>query len=229
MLFDLKGRRRRAVQVTYVMLAVLMGGGLVLFGIGGNVSGGLFDAFKGRGGGSSGNSLVKKNVERAEKRLAANPKDQAALKEIARGDYQLAAAGADPQTGQFPKDSHDELEKSARAWERYLGLQPKKPDASLGRLMLQVYSEIGLNRPAKAAEVAEIVADTSPNAQVYVLLTRYAALAGQTRKAELAGRRALELAPKSQRSTVKELVKQAKAAGAAAKSGAGGVSAGGSP
>ena len=34
MLFDLRGRRRRAVQGTYLMLAVLMGGGLVLFGVG---------------------------------------------------------------------------------------------------------------------------------------------------------------------------------------------------
>ena len=41
MLFDLRGRRRRAVQATYLTLAVLMGGGLVLFGIGGDVSGGL--------------------------------------------------------------------------------------------------------------------------------------------------------------------------------------------
>ena len=45
MLFDLRGRRRRAVQGTYLMLALLMGGGLVLFGIGGSVSGGLLDAF----------------------------------------------------------------------------------------------------------------------------------------------------------------------------------------
>ena len=56
MLFDLRGRRRRAVQVTYLMLALLMGGGLVLFGIGGSVSGGLIDAFKGTGGGSSGDN-----------------------------------------------------------------------------------------------------------------------------------------------------------------------------
>jgi hypothetical protein len=37
MLFDLRGRRRRVVQVTYLMLALLLGGGLVLFGIGGSV------------------------------------------------------------------------------------------------------------------------------------------------------------------------------------------------
>ena len=34
MLFDLRGKgRRRTVQVIYVSLAILMGGGLVLFGI----------------------------------------------------------------------------------------------------------------------------------------------------------------------------------------------------
>ena len=42
MLFDLRGRgRRRSVQTIYVALAVLMGGGLIFFGIGGSVSGGL--------------------------------------------------------------------------------------------------------------------------------------------------------------------------------------------
>ena len=65
MLFDLRGRRRRAVQATYLMLALLMGGGLVLFGIGGDVSGGLVDAFKGTGGGGSGDSALRDRVEQA--------------------------------------------------------------------------------------------------------------------------------------------------------------------
>ena len=55
MLFDLRGRgRRRTVQVIYLSLAILMGGGLVLFGIGGGTNGGLFDAIGG-GSGSSAN------------------------------------------------------------------------------------------------------------------------------------------------------------------------------
>ena len=38
MLFDLRGaHRRRVVKIVYVALALLMGGGLVLFGIGGAV------------------------------------------------------------------------------------------------------------------------------------------------------------------------------------------------
>ena len=69
MLFDLRGRRRRAVQATYLTLAVLMGGGLVLFGIGSDVSGGLLDVFKGGSGGSSGNSQLE-SADRARREAA---------------------------------------------------------------------------------------------------------------------------------------------------------------
>jgi hypothetical protein len=47
-----------------------------------------------------------------------------------------------------------------------------------------------------------------------VQLVQYASLAGQTRRADLAGKRAIELAPKSQKKQVKQLVEQAKAVGA---------------
>ena len=54
MLFDLRGSgRRRTVKIVYITLAFLMGGGLVLFGIGGGggISGGLVDAITGTSGG----------------------------------------------------------------------------------------------------------------------------------------------------------------------------------
>src|ERR671914_482748 len=68
MLFDLQGKRRRVVQATYLTLAVLMGGGLVLFGIGGDVSGGLFDAFSDRQGGGGSNTLAEDRIERPDPR-----------------------------------------------------------------------------------------------------------------------------------------------------------------
>jgi hypothetical protein len=207
-LFDLKGKRRRVVQATYLTLAVLMGGGLVLFGIGGDVQGGLFDAFSGEGGRGGGNSLIDQRVERAEKRLERNPRDQQALKELARGSYQLAAQEADPNTQSFHEDAKDNLRKSAVAWERYLALDPKKPDDSLARLMIQVYGQLALNRPAKATQAAEIVAEADPSAAAFLQLAQYATLAGQTRKADLAGKRAVDLAPKEQRRAVKDQVKQ---------------------
>lgn len=231
MLFDLQGRRRRVVQGTYLMLALLMGGGLVFFGIGGDVSGGLFDAFSDQRGGGGG-SLIEDRIERSEKRVQQNPRDEAALKDLARSHYQLVADEADPNTGAFPPNARDALRKSAAAWERYLALDPKRPDDSLARLMVQVYGELGLRQPAKAARAAEVVANADPSAAAFLQLTQYAAQAGQSRKADLAGRRAVELAPRDQRKAVKQQVAQLKAAAAGAPPGgpgAAGAAAGAPP
>src|SRR3954462_4892532 len=97
MLFDLRGRRRRAVQATYLTLAVLMGGGLVLFGIGGNGSGGLFDAFKGDGGGST-DKQAEQRVEREKKALVRNPNNIAMMKALVRDEHAIA-------TSQLPQNA----------------------------------------------------------------------------------------------------------------------------
>jgi len=215
MLFDLRGRRRRAVQATYLTLAVLMGGGLVLFGIGGDVSGGLFDAFSERGGG--GSSLVKDRVEKAEKRLESNPRDTRALAELVRGYFQLAADETPENATSYSEGARDELGKSGAAWDRYLALDRKGTDAALANIAVQVYGREGLNRPEKAVVAAEVLAEARPSANAYLQLTEYAARAGQDRKADLAGQQAIRLAPSAQRSSVRDFVKQAKAGDAAAQ------------
>src|SRR5512139_110157 len=89
MLFDLRGRgRRRTVQVIYVGLALLMGGGLVLFGIGSSTNGGLFDAFSGNKG--SANDQIKKRVESAQRATTVRPMDAKAWAALATAEYQLA-------------------------------------------------------------------------------------------------------------------------------------------
>ena len=66
MLFDLRGRgRRRTIQAIYLSLAILMGGGLVLFGIGGEVQGGLFDAFREESTQTSGTDELERRVRDA--------------------------------------------------------------------------------------------------------------------------------------------------------------------
>jgi hypothetical protein len=225
MLFDLQGKRRRLVQATYLILAILMGGGLVLFGIGsGDISGGLFDAITGKDSNSADNSAVNKRIERDQKALKLNPKNPTALADLVRAHYLLATNDADPNTGAFTQDGKDELAKAASAWERYVDAA-EKPSDSLASLMLQAYGENGLNKPDKAAQAAELVAGARPSAQAYLLLTNYAAKAGQARKAELAGKKAVELAPNSQRAAVKKQVEtiQAQAQSAVpSSSGAGG-------
>src|SRR3712207_6390753 len=103
MLFDLRGRgRRRTVQVIYLGLALLLGGGLVLFGIGGDVQGGLFDAFRDNQGNAT--EQLEKRVDDAEARTNANPRDPRAWATLASAEYQLAGSsegvGANEQTGE---------------------------------------------------------------------------------------------------------------------------------
>jgi hypothetical protein len=134
MLFDLRGRRRRAVQATYLTLAVLMGGGLVLFGIGGDVSGGLFDAFSDRSGGGSTSGQLEDRIDRLEERLADNPQSEATLKALVRDNHALAGAQLPTGAVQYPEDAMDDLRQAAQYWQRYLDVEDGEPDASLARL-----------------------------------------------------------------------------------------------
>jgi hypothetical protein len=206
MLFDLQGRRRRVIQGVYLMLALLMGGGLVLFGIGSDQGqGGLVDAFTGSGGNqSSGDSMISDRVEQAEERLRANPRDEAALAAVVRGRYQLATAKTGANSTSFPPEAQADLQGASRAWDRYLALKPARPDDSLAGLMLQAYSEFGLRRPDKATEAAEIVATARPSSSSWLGVAQYATLAGDKKKADTAGRRATSLASGSQRKAVRQ-------------------------
>jgi hypothetical protein len=220
MLFDLKGKRRRVVQGTYLTLAVLMGAGLVLFGIGSSVNGGLGDLFKGGGGSNKADESIQKRIDAADKTLKTSPNNEAALVSLTRAHYQLATTKADAQTSEFTADAKPELQQAVGAWERYVKVA-EKPDPSLARLVIQAYDGIGrleTNAPEKAkaawsgaAGAAETAAAAQPSAQNYLVLVQYATLAGQTRKAELAGKKAIQLAPKAQKQQAKQAVEQAKA------------------
>jgi hypothetical protein len=209
MLFDLRGRRRRAVQATYLTLALLMGGGLVFFGIGGDVSGGLFDAFSDRSGGTSSDQLQER-IDRLEERVQANPRNEAALKALVR-DYH-AAAGAELPSGssQYPEEAMDELGQASEYWQRYLEVEDGEPDPSLARVALTIYNQTALNQPKEAAQAMRIVAEDANDFESYLALVQRAAAAGDTRTADLAGQKAVELAPKGLRKQVERQVEQLK-------------------
>jgi hypothetical protein len=209
MLFDLRGRRRRAVQVTYVTLAVLMGGGLVLFGIGGNVSGGLFDAFKDSNS-SPGDQQAEKRVERNKKALLRSPQNPALLKALVRDEYQIAVSRLPQNAASFPKDAHDELGAADTYWRRYLKLEKGKPDPALATVALRIYDPTALNKPKDAQVAATIVAEDQKNSAGYLRVVQYASLAGDKRTADLASQKAIDLAPGSAKKTVRQQIKQAK-------------------
>jgi hypothetical protein len=210
MLFDLKGKRRRVVQATYLALALLMAVGLVGAGIGSDAAGGLFDVFQSDGGRGDANKALEQRAERADATVRAHPRDEAALREAIRAHYTLASADTDRQTREFGDEGKRELGRAASLWDRYLALKPKDVDVALATQMIFAFDPIGLNRPDKAAEAAEIVAEARDDPDSYVQLVQYAALAGQTRKADLAGEKAIDLAPRKRKREYKQLVKQAK-------------------
>ena len=209
MLFDLKGRRRRVVQVTYLLLAVLMGGGLVLFGIGGDVSGGLFDAFSDRS--SSGNDLVEDRIEKNEEKVAANPKDQAALKALVRDWYQLANEEADPNTRQYTDEGKERLAEADEAWQRYLEVETRSPSPRWPSLMVQVY---GAERAQQGGRGGRGRGDhgrpTRTSAQAYLQLVQFAALAGQDARPTSRARRRSSSRRRTNVVPSRQLVEQAK-------------------
>jgi len=216
MLFDLRGRgRRRTVQAIYLSLAILMGGGLVLFGIGGNTSGGLFDAINGGGGGggTSADAAFQKRVDSFVRRTQANPTDQAAWLGLAKLRFQVANTGENyNQTQQaYTAKGLQQLRQADSAWTRYLALDPKKPDPQTANLMVQAYGQGGLKQYAKAVQAMEIVIDNrEESAGLYAQLSVLAAGAQQTRKSDLAKEKALALAPKAQRKQLESDIDLAK-------------------
>jgi hypothetical protein len=206
MLFDLRGKRRRAVQATYLILAILMGGGLVLFGIGGS-GGNIFDAFDSSGG-DSGNEQLEKRIDRLETKLQTSPDDTATLAALVKANYQVAVSQTPSGTTAIPEEGKDDLRKAGKYWERYVAASDGEPSPELAKYALNIYDTTNLNQPAKAKEAVRVLAAQANDAQTYLLLVQYSTLAGDTRTAKLAAQKAVELAPKNQRKQVQKAAKQ---------------------
>jgi hypothetical protein len=213
MLFDLRGRgRRRTVQAVYLTLAVLLGGGLILFGIGGDTQGGLVDAFTGDNQDNSG-GIYAERVEAAEKRVQANREDAAAWGALAKAQYQqISAEEFDQNTGGFTQEGRQDLRQVRRSWNEYLKRAPERPDDSLAIQMVQVLGGGGLADFPAAVRAMEIVTEQrEPSTGLFQQLAVLAYSANQTRKGDLASARAVELAPKEDRAAVKQNLEAAKA------------------
>jgi hypothetical protein len=221
MLFDLRGRgRRRAVQMIYLGLALLMGGGLVLFGVGGATSGGLLDAFQSGSGSQNVSDVFKKRVDAAEKAVQLRPTDARAWATLTRVRFQEAGSGNgfNQATGTFTDQGVADLKQTEAAWNKYLTLT-KKPDGNVASLMIQAYGAAGPNEPAKAVDSMEIyLSDHTATAPLYAQYASLAYEAGETRKAELASKKAVALAPKDDKEQIKAQLDEARQAASAVAS-----------
>ncbi len=217
MLFDLRSPgRRRTIKFIYGGLAILLFVGLVGSGIGSAASGGLFDALGGCNSNDPANAF-EKDVEQAEKRVTAQPRNPQAWAALARVRYQDAASGSDQQTGEFSADGRKKLPRVEQAWNRYLALQPEKRDPNLARLMVQAF--VQLNKAGDAVKAQQIVTEAMPNADSFYQLAVYAYSAGQARTGDLASQRALDLTAKDLRPALQERIDEAKQSAAGAMGG----------
>jgi hypothetical protein len=212
MLFDLRGRgRRRTVKGIYLGLAILMGGGLIIFGIGTGGSGGGLSGLINNNG-PSPSSQFSAAEKQAEASVHANPRDISAWAVLARQRYLDAGQGGnyDSTNNAFTSAGKQRLGAATDAWQHYLALNPNNPDPVLAQYMANAYGPNGLNQPANATAVFEIVTQAQPTAANFGQLAELAYLAHQTRKGDLAAEKAVALAPKAQRKSIKTQLDTAK-------------------
>jgi hypothetical protein len=220
MLFDLRGRgRRRTVQAIYLSLAVLMGGGLVLFGIGSSSSGGLFDAISGSSGGQSATAGIDKRIETAIAATKARPKDPAPWAQLASLRFQRAGIDEITSTGQYTQEGLNRLRLASQAWERHLALDPEQPSVRAARFMVQAYESGALNELDKAVRAKQIItaATKPPTSNGFAQLAELAYRAKDNRTADLAADRAVQLAAPKDRKLLRTTLNSLKAQAASAQ------------
>lgn len=203
MLFDLRGRgRRTTVRIVYIGLAVLIGVGLIGFGVGGGFgSGGILSGVSNSEGG--GTARFSGTIKRYEQRTRQNPSDLAAWEGLTKA--LLNEASNYTQSGAVTSQAKALFRRASDAWTSYLALNPPKPSTELATLMSTiVYPEESLNEPAKEVQALQIVVAARPEVLAFwTELAQYAYKAHNARIGDLASERAVGLAPAADRTRLK--------------------------
>jgi hypothetical protein len=185
-------------------LALLMGVGLVGFGIGGGFGGGGFLNAASQNEGSGGASFSSQ-IKKYQKLTSQQPGNVEAWEKLIRA--QLHEAGAEAyvsSTGVLTGKGRELFAQTARSWSSYLALNPPKPSVELAQQMLRVFGEEGLNKPAEEVQILQIVVAAKPtNVAYYAQLAKYAYLAHNKRVGDLASAKAVSLAPAAQKQRLK--------------------------
>src|SRR3954451_4577346 len=216
MLFDLRSAgRRRTVKTVYLGLALLMFVGFVGFSIGSSgLSGGIVDAITGNGNSGGGDNAATQRLEDqitvAKRKTQTAPSDPTAWAELARARLRFSSVGDnfDAAKSDYTAAGKAQLSAAGAAWDKYLALNPAKPDEGLARQMIQAF--IALSKPEEAVSAQEIVTQVEPTQQTFTNLALLAYQANQTRKGDLAAGKAVSLAAKGDRKDLKTQLDQAK-------------------
>lgn len=156
MLFDLRAPgRKRAIQAVYIILAVVLVGGTILFGVGTGLPG-IIDPNNG-GSNQELSDQNKDRLEQLQKRVDANPRDAAAWASIASVRFAVGIEKIPQESATATPEAKEEFQRAARAWDRYVALKPDPVDIQVAKRMAQAFSPENLNQPAKWAYAQGLV------------------------------------------------------------------------
>lgn len=225
MLFDLRsGKRRRVVQVVFGGLALLFAIGFVGFGIGGETSGGIFDAIGlgGDGANTDVSSTYEQQIEDAEKKLDADPRDERALTNLARYRYLAGQENLsfDEETGvaTITEEARTAWNQALDAWEQLLKQDPEQVDAQVASQMICAYVPplpvCQVQAPPDALDLEgaavtqRVLAEQEGGSGAYGQLAAFYYFDGDTKAGDEAAAEAISSAPGNQRDRLeKELDK----------------------
>lgn len=198
MLFDLRSRgRRRTVQVIYLGLAVLIGGGLILFGVGtGTGGGGLLNGLTGNGTNSGQKQAITQAAKAALKQVKLHPTSPSAWSTLEQAYWEAAhqSSDFDSTTGAYTTTGKKYLADATSAWQHYLGLvKSPNPDAAI--LAAEAYASLAQYKQEASSWQFVIQSDPSA-AKGYECLAFSAYAAKDTRLGSLAAAEALRRVPK---------------------------------
>lgn len=212
MLFDLRSRgRRRTVQVIYLGLAVLIGGGLILFGVGtGSGGGGLLNGLTGNGTNSGQSQAVNQATKSARKQVKLHPSSPAAWSGLEQANWEAAHQPSvyNSTSGVYTPTGKKLLAATSSAWEHYLNLT-KSPDSGAAFLAAEAYAAQAQYKQ-EASSWQYVIQSNPSSAKGYECLAFSAYAAKQDRLGDLASSKALKLAPKLQRLQLQNALKASK-------------------
>jgi hypothetical protein len=212
MLFDLRGRGRRGVvRVVYIGLALLIGVGLVGFGVGSGFGGGGIFSAASSNEGSNGTSFSAQ-IKKYEKATKKNPSDVSGFENLTKALLHEAGNEAYVTSqGVVTSKGKQLYRRASQAWQSYLALNPPKVNPEVAQLIYGIYAEGALNEPSKAVEALQLVVAARPeSAHYYSYLAIYAYKAHNERIGDLAAEKAVQLAPSSERARLKNELAEVK-------------------
>ncbi len=215
MVFDMRGRRRRVVQVVYALLAFIMAASL--FFVVGPVD---LGSLVGNSSTSSSASAFEDQAKQIDQKLAKNPNDEQLLLRAVKA---WSTAGrsqiqTDPNTGQttgFTQQGIDDFNRAGVAWLRYAKVT-KDPNPNVANLAATALLYSAATSPAAdfgtkiegAADAQKVYAEARPSLNSYLTLAQYEYYSGDFAAGDEAGRKAKQEAPGTQASAVDQALAQ---------------------